>query len=63
MTRVVEWCKRQELNIVLDLHKAYGYDFNNAGDQKKNILFTNKTVETSIVLWSGCVAWKEWIGS
>lgn len=42
VTRAVEWCKRQELNIVLDLHKAYGYDFNNAGDQKKNILFTNK---------------------
>ena len=38
VTRVVEWCKRQGLNIVLDLHKAYGYDFNNAGDQKKNVL-------------------------
>ena len=38
MTRVVKWCKRQGLNIVLDLHKAYGYDFNNAGDKKKNIV-------------------------
>ena len=35
VTRVVEWCKRQGLNIVLDLHKAYGYDFNNAGDKEK----------------------------
>ena len=52
MTRVVEWCKRQGLNIVLDLHKAYGYDFNNAGDQKKNILFTNKMVQKRFVnLW------------
>ena len=52
VTRVVEWCKRQELNIVLDLHKAYGYDFNNAGDQKKNILFTNKMVQKRFVnLW------------
>ena len=52
VTRVVEWCKRQGLNIVLDLHKAYGYDFNNAGDQKKNILFTNKMVQKRFVnLW------------
>ena len=52
VTRVVEWCKRQGLNIVLDLHKAYGYDFNNAGDKKKNILFTNKMVQKRFVkLW------------
>ena len=52
VTRVVEWCKRQELNIVLDLHKAYGYDFNNAGDKGKNILFTNKMVQKRFVnLW------------
>ena len=52
MTRVVEWCKRQGLNIVLDLHKAYGYDFNNAGDKEKNILFTNKMVQKRFVnLW------------
>ena len=37
---------------VLDLHKAYGYDFNNAGDKKKNILFTNKMVQKRFVnLW------------
>ena len=52
VTRVVEWCKRQGLNIVLDLHKAYGYDFNNAGDKEKNILFTNKMVQKRFVnLW------------
>ena len=52
VTRVVEWCKRQGLNIVLDLHKAYGYDFNNAGDKGKNILFTNKMVQKRFVnLW------------
>ena len=52
VTRVVEWCKRQGLNIVLDLHKAYGYDFNNAGDKEKNILFTNKMVQKRFVnMW------------
>ena len=52
VTRVVEWCKRQGLNIVLDLHKAYGYDFNSAGDKGKNILFTNKMVQKRFVnLW------------
>lgn len=53
VTRIIEWCKRHELNIVLDLHKAYGYDFNNAGDAAKNTLFTNKLIQKRFVnLWT-----------
>ena len=37
--KVVNWCKDNRLNVVLDLHKAFGYDFNDAGDGKKNNLF------------------------
>lgn len=52
VTRAVEWCKRHGLNIVLDLHKAYGYDFNHAGDKEKNTLFTNRLVQKRFVdLW------------
>ncbi|MCI5857298.1 MAG: glycoside hydrolase family 5 protein [Agathobacter sp.] len=52
VTRTVEWCKRHGLNIVLDLHKAYGYDFNYAGDTEKNNLFSDKKVQKRFVdLW------------
>ena len=30
VTNTVEWAKAYGLNIILDLHKAYGYDFNDA---------------------------------
>lgn len=50
--RVIDWSKKYGLNIVLDLHKAYGYDFNDAGDGAKNTLFTDPVVaERFINLW------------
>lgn len=50
--KVIDWSKQYELDIVLDLHKAYGYDFNDAGDEKKNTLFTDPVVSKRFVdLW------------
>lgn len=50
--RVIDWCRQYRLDIVLDLHKAYGYDFNNAGTDVENSLFTNKDHQDRFVnLW------------
>lgn len=51
--QVLEWGKKYGLNVVLDLHKAYGYDFNDAGDSEKNNLFSNEALQKRFVdLWS-----------
>ena len=42
VSNVVSWCQKHNLDVVLDIHKAYGYDFNNADDEGKNNLFTNE---------------------
>ncbi|MBE5946314.1 MAG: glycoside hydrolase family 5 protein [Lachnospiraceae bacterium] len=50
--RVIEWSKKYNLNIVLDLHKAYGYDFNDAGDADKNNLFASEDLQNRFIkLW------------
>lgn len=50
--RVVEWCRKAGLDVVLDLHKAYGYDFNDAGNSEKNNLFTNEKLKQRFVdMW------------
>lgn len=52
VANVVEWCKNCGLDIILDLHKAYGYDFNDAGNAAKNNLFSDdKLQERFIHLW------------
>ncbi|MBE6753491.1 MAG: glycoside hydrolase family 5 protein [Ruminococcaceae bacterium] len=33
------------MKLIIDLHKAYGYDFNDAGDAERNNLFTNETLQ------------------
>ncbi len=49
---VVKWSKAHGLNMILDLHKAYGYDFNDAGDAEKNNLFSNEALQQRFVnLW------------
>lgn len=53
VTSVVLWCKKNNLDIILDLHKARGYDFNDAGSKEKNNLFTSsELVEEFLRLWS-----------
>lgn len=50
--KVCDWCRENDLNVVLDLHKAYGYDFNHAGDKEKNDLFHNAYLQERFVdLW------------
>ena len=52
VSKVISWCQKYSLNIVLDLHKAYGYDFNDAGDGVKNNLFTNEELKRRFIkLW------------
>jgi len=48
--RLVDWCKSASLNVVLDLHKAPGYSFNNKAQD--NVFFTDKTAQKRFVsLW------------
>lgn len=48
----IKWCKEQNIDIILDLHKAYGYDFNNAGDKEKNSLFNSTDLQLRFIeLW------------
>ncbi len=47
------WAVNAGLDMVFDLHKAYGYDFNNAGDSTKNNLFNSSELQERFVnLWS-----------
>ncbi|MGN0155527.1 MAG: glycoside hydrolase family 5 protein [Lachnospiraceae bacterium] len=50
--QVLDWCTKYHLNAILDLHKAYGYDFNDAGNEEKNNLFSDETLQERFVqLW------------
>lgn len=52
VSQVVSWCRKYHLDAVLDLHKAYGYDFNHAGDRSKNNLFTHPELKRRFIrLW------------
>lgn len=49
---ICEWCRINDLRMILDLHKAYGYDFNDAGDSKKNSLFAwEENRKRFVCLW------------
>lgn len=56
VTNIIKWCQRAGINIILDLHKAPGYDFNNAGSGNEagelNNLFHNEALQERFVnLW------------
>lgn len=52
INRIISWCEAYGLNIILDLHKAYGYDFNDAGNAERNNLFTNEALQDRFInLW------------
>lgn len=47
--RCVEWCKKYELNLILDLHRVPGYAFYDGG---KNCLFGNEEMEERFIqIW------------
>ncbi len=53
VNQILLWCEEYGLDVVLDLHKAYGYDFNDAGDSQKNNLFTDIDLQKRFTdLWS-----------
>lgn len=48
----VRWGKAYKLNVILDLHKTAGYDFNDFGNAEKNNLFTNESAQKRFLnLW------------
>lgn len=52
VSKVISWCEKYNLDIILDLHKAYGYDFNDAGNDQKNNLFTSEELKQRFInLW------------
>lgn len=52
LQKICEWCRIYNLRLILDLHKAYGYDFNDAGDRSKNSLFLDaQNCKRFVSLW------------
>lgn len=52
LEKIAGWCSRHGLDMVIDLHKAYGYDFNEAGSDEKNCLFTSRDLQKRFIsLW------------
>ena len=52
LDNIVKLCKEVGLNIILDLHKAPGYDFNDANVEGKNNLFVSDELQASFLrLW------------
>ncbi|MCR5202051.1 MAG: glycoside hydrolase family 5 protein [Lachnospiraceae bacterium] len=49
---IISWCEEYNLSVVLDLHKTYGYTFDNAGDSLKNNLFREEELKVRFLnLW------------
>lgn len=52
LDKFISWCEKANLNVILDLHKACGYDFNDATNDKGNSLFDRKDLQDLFVnLW------------
>lgn len=49
---VLLWCQKYNLGLVLDLHRAYGYDFTETGMEGKNGLFADEQLKQRFIrLW------------
>lgn len=48
---VLDWCKKAGLNVILDLHRAYGYDFNDAGTEANNLFSSEPLKLRFLKLW------------
>lgn len=52
LDRAADWCEECGLDLILDLHKAEGYDFNDVGIAERNTLFNNDALKARFVaLW------------
>lgn len=55
--RVIDWCEDAGLDVIIDLHKTYGYNFNNAGDATRNNLFSCEELKLRFInLWRDIAA-------
>lgn len=51
------WCGEYKLDLILDLHKAAGYDFSIVGSDEKNSLFNDEKLKARfIALWEKVAA-------
>jgi len=49
---MASWCEEYRLDLILDLHKAAGYDFSLVGSDGHNTLFNNRALQKRFVaLW------------
>lgn len=52
LDNAISWGKRHGLNVILDLHKTAGYDFNDFGNNQKNNLFDSESAKVRFLnLW------------
>jgi aryl-phospho-beta-D-glucosidase BglC (GH1 family) len=52
LDNMVAWCREYKLDLILDLHKAAGYDFSIVGSDKQNTLFNNDALKNDfLALW------------
>lgn len=53
LRQFVRWCAAEGIDVILDLHKACGYDFNDAETAEGNTLFSSPRLQDLFVqLWS-----------
>ncbi|MBO4390525.1 MAG: cellulase family glycosylhydrolase [Lachnospiraceae bacterium] len=50
--RMVDWAEKYGLDIIIDLHKAYGYDFNDAGTEANSLFSDQVSMDRLNDLWS-----------
>ncbi len=50
--RMVEWAKKYGLDVIIDIHKAYGYDFNDAGTEANSLFGSEASKQALEDLWS-----------
>ncbi|MBQ8825242.1 MAG: cellulase family glycosylhydrolase [Ruminococcus sp.] len=52
LNKCIEWCKKYNIHIIIDLHKTYGYSFDPLDKTDKKIFFYNKKIqERFYTLW------------
>lgn len=54
--RLLDWCESVGLNAILDLHKAKGYDFNDANTERNNLFSNTELSDRFVVLWGRIAA-------
>ncbi len=51
--RIIDWCGEYKLNMVLDLHKTFGYSFD-PGEQQSGFFFNEQYQERFYAIWEEC---------